>query len=130
MNDKTPYVTADGPSGDSRLSVLGLESGSYESDAGPEHVWVRRASTGETVRARVEGYPADFAFEAGDETGIELVDGVWHALPSVVHTVALRTRIEWWTRNRRTGQLRFLTERHLAPDPADEGNRAQPPQAP
>ena len=130
MNDKNQHVTAVGPSGDSMTSIAGLESGTYESDAGSGHVWVRRDSTGETVRARVEGYPADFAFESGDESGIELVEGVWHALPSVAHTVALRTRIEWWTRNRRTGQLRFLTERHLAPDAADEGNRAQPPQAP
>ena len=130
MNDKNQHVTAVGPSGDSMTSIAGLESGTYESDAGSGHVWVRRDSTGETVRARVEGYPAEFAFESGDETGIELVEGVWHALPSVAHTVALRTRIEWWTQNRRTGQLRFLTERHLATGPVDEYDRAQPQEEP
>ena len=130
MNDEKQHLTNDEPSGDSRLSVRGLESGTYESDAGSGHVWVRRDSTGETVRARVQGYPAGFMFEPGDESGIELIEGVWHALPSVAHTVALRTRVEWWTRNRRTGQLRFLTERHLATDPADGYDRAQPQEEP
>ena len=130
MNKKNQHVTDNGPSVDPRLSVPGLESGTYESDAGSEHVWVRRDRTGETVRARVEGFPADFAFESGDETGIELVDGVWQALPSIAHTVTLRTRVEWWTANRRTGQLRFLTERDLVTDPPDVGNRARSQEEP
>ncbi len=94
-------------------SVAGLESGTYESAADPEHAWMRRDSTGETVRARITAYPRDFVFESGDETGIELVDGQWHALPSVVHTVRLKSRIEWWTRNRSTGDFRFLAEKRL-----------------
>ena len=124
MNNKNRDAAGHGLPGRSESPAPSLESGTYESDAGSEHVWVRRASTGGTVRARVEGYPPDFAFEPGDETGIELVDGVWHTLPSIVRTVRLRTRIEWWTRNHRTGQLRFLTERNLNTDPADTGNRA------
>ena len=98
----------------------GLESGTYESDSGPEHVWVRRDSTGETVRARVEGYPSGHAFELDDETGIELVDGEWRTLPSVVNIVRLRTRIEWWTRNRSTGRLRLLAARELGEDRSAE----------
>lgn len=102
-----------GPSERGEPSVSGLESGTYESDAGPGHVWVKRDTSGETIRARFTGYPPDFAFEAGDETGIELVDGEWHTIPAVVHTVRLDSRIEWWTMNRRTGHFRLLTERVL-----------------
>ena len=94
-------------------SVAGLESGTYESSAGPEHAWVRRDSSGETVRARIAEYPSDFVFEPGDETGIELVDGVWHTLPSVVHMMRLKGRVEWWTRNRITGEFRFLAEKRF-----------------
>ena len=124
MNNEKRSAAGDGLVGRSDSPASKLESGTYESDADSEHVWVRRVSVGEIVRARVESYPPDFAFEPGDETGIELVDGVWHALPSIVRTVRLRTRVEWWTRNHRTGQLRFLTERDLHTDPADRGNRA------
>lgn len=94
-----------------------LETGLYEFADGPDHAWVRLDSTGETVRADITAYPQDFAFEPGDETGVELLDGVWLALPSVVRTVRLNTRIEWWTRNLRTGGLRLLAERIL-----DEGH--------
>lgn len=94
-------------------SVEGLESGTYEADADPDHVWVKRDANGETVRARYAGYPADFVFEPGDTTGIELVDGEWHTIPSVFQTVRLSSRIEWWTINRRTGYFRLLTERVL-----------------
>ena len=83
------------------------------SEAGAESVWVRRDSNGETVRAIREGYPAGFVFEPGDETGIELVDGAWRTIPSIAYTVRLNTRVEWWTRNRSTGGLRFLVERSL-----------------
>ncbi len=95
-------------------SVSGLESGTYESEADSGHVWVRRDSTGETVRARLAGYPPDFTFEPGDETGIEPVDGEWHTIPSVVHSVRLRSRTEWWTINRRTGDFRFLAAQDLS----------------
>ena len=105
MSDKSPHPD-DGE--------LDLESGTYESRADSEHVWVRREINNETVRARIEGYPSGFAFEPGDETGLEMVDGQWHTIPSVAHTVRLNTRIEWWIRNRRTGRLRLLVERHLA----------------
>ena len=93
--------------------VLDLESGTYESHADSEHVWVRRDANDEIVRARLAGYPKDFAFEPGDETGLEMVEGQWHTIPSVVHTVRLRTRVEWWSRNRRTGRLRLMAERDL-----------------
>ena len=102
-----------GPSSSSEPLDLGLESGLYESPADSGQAWVRRDSTGEAVRATITAYPPDFVFEPGDETGIELVDGVWHAIPSVVQTVRLKTRTEWWTRNRRTGDYRLLAERHL-----------------
>ena len=130
MNDKKPDAEGDELPGRPEPPAPGLESGTYESDAGSEHVWVRRVRTGETVRARVEGYPPDFRFEHGDETGIEMVDGVWHALPSIVRTVTLRTRVEWWITNSRTGQLRFLTARDLDTDPAGGGNRAQQQEGP
>ena len=130
MNDKKPDVAGDELRGHSESPAFGLETGTYESDAGSEHAWVHRDRTGETVRARVEGYPGDFAFESGDETGIELVDGVWHALPSIAHTVVLRTRIEWWITNNRTGQLRFLTARNLDTDPAGGGNPVQRQEVP
>ena len=92
---------------------LDLESGTYESHADSEHVWVRRDANDEVVRARLAGYPTDFVFEPGDETGLEIVEGQWYTIPSVVHTVRLLTRAEWWTRNRRTGRLRLLAERDL-----------------
>ena len=130
MSDEMPDAAGVELPGRPEPPAPGLESGTYESDAGSEHVWVRRVGTGETVRARVEGYPSDFAFEPGDETGIELVDGVWHALPSISRTVMLRTRVEWWITNSRTGQLRFLTARDLATDPAGGGNRVQRPKGP
>ena len=118
MTDENLEGLGGGPSSPSEPYVPGLESGLYESDAGPDHAWLRLDSTGETVRARITAYPPDFAFEPGDETGIELVDGVWHALPSVVRTVRLETRIEWWTWNHRNGEYRLLAERRL------DGSRA------
>ena len=93
------------------------ESGTYESNAGAEHVWVRSDRTGEIVKAKHAGYPADFAFEPGDETGLELVEGVWQTIPSVVHTVQLASRTEWWTTNRRTGLFRRLASQSRQ-DPA------------
>ena len=113
MSSETPDDAGVDPSDREDPSVDGLESGTYESDAEPGHVWVRRDSSGETVRARFAGYPEGFAFEPGDETGIELVDGEWHTIPSVVHTVRLSSRIEWWTINRRTGVFRLLTEKSV-----------------
>ena len=130
MNDKKPDAAGDELPGPAEPPAPGLESGTYESGAGSEHVRVRRVRTGETVLARVEGYPEGFAFEHGDETGIELVDGVWHALPSIVRTVRLRTRVEWWITNSRTGQLRFLTARNLDTDPAGGGDRVQRQEGP
>ena len=125
MSDKMPDAA-----GDELPPVPGLESGTFESDAGSGHVWVRRVRTGETVRARVVGYPSDFAFEPGDETGVELVDGVWHALPCITRTVRLRTRVEWWITNSRTGQLRFLTARDVETDPVHGGNPVQRQEVP
>ena len=90
--------------------VGGVELGTYESDAGAGYVRVERDRTGGTVKARYEGYPEGFEFQAGDETGIELVDGEWRTVPSVVHVIQLMRRVEWWTRNRWTGEFRFLTE--------------------
>lgn len=130
MSDKTPESGATGSSGYTDPSVEGLESGVYESDAGEGHVWVRRDSNDDAVRARVTGYPPDFVFEPGDVTGIELVDGEWRTVPSVAHTVRLSTRIEWWTSNRRTGHFKFLAARRLGADPehqaaTSEGGRGQ-----
>ncbi len=102
-------------------SVVGLEAGMYESDADAGHVWVRRDNAGDTVRARYEGYPESFRFEYGDETGIEQVDGAWRTLPAVAHTVRLRSRIEYWTKNRITGRFRFLTEMSLSKDEGEAG---------
>ena len=113
MSRDAPDPAGGGLHGREEPSVAGLESGTYESDADPDHVWVKRDANGETVRARYTGYPADFVFEAGDATGIELVDGEWHTIPSVFETVRLNSRIEWWTMNRRTGYFRLLTERVL-----------------
>ena len=118
MSSETPESEAFGATGYLEPSVAGLESGVYESDAGEGHVWVRRDGNDEIVRARMAGYPPDFVFEPGDETGIELVDGAWHTLPSVAHSVRLSTRIEWWTTNRRTGHFKFLAARRFDADPA------------
>ena len=90
-----------------------VEMAAYVSEANEGSVWVRRDSNGEPVRAKRAGYPADFVFEPGDETGIELVDGVWRTIPEVAYTARLDSRIEWWIRNRNTGRLRFLVERSL-----------------
>ena len=105
MNDTVPGGTGT-DTGDA--AVAKWESGTYESDADTAHVWVRRDLTGETVKAKYEGYPEQFAFEPGDETGLEQVDGVWQTIPSVADTVRLASRIEWWTMNRRTGLFRPL----------------------
>lgn len=125
MSDKTPGSEAAGSSGYQEPSVEGLESGVYESDAGEGYVWVRRDSTDEKVRAKMTGYPPDFDFEPGDETGIELVGGVWHTLPSVAHSVRLSTRIEWWAKNRRTGHLRFLAAHYFGSDPVHQASQPE-----
>ena len=113
MSQEAPGPAGGGLSGREEPPLSGLESGTYQADADPDHVWVKRDANGETVRARYMGYPVDFVFEAGDATGIELVDGVWHTIPSVFHTVRLDSRIEWWTMNHRTGFFRLLAERTL-----------------
>jgi hypothetical protein len=113
MSQEAPGPAGGGLSDREEPSASGRDSGTYEADADPDHVWVKRDANGETIRARFRGYPVDFAFEAGDATGIELVDGEWHTIPSVFHTVRLGSRIEWWTMNRRTGFFRLLSERTL-----------------
>ena len=113
MTDETSGNSASGTSAAAEPPDSGLESGMYESDAGDGHVWVRRESTGEIVRAKLSGYPPGFALEPGDQTALELVDREWHTVPSIAETVILNTRVEWWTRNLRTGRPRFLTEKRL-----------------
>ena len=125
MSDTTPGGAHDEGRG---AEVPDWESGTYESDADTDHVWVRRDSTGKTVKARYAGYPALFAFEPGDETGLEQVGGVWQTIPSVAHTVRLAGRIEWWTVNRRTGLFRLLTSKELqdaAPQRPDSEQEAR-----
>ena len=114
MSDKTPDAAAAEADG---AAMPDWESGTYESDADNGNVWVRRDRTGETVKVRYAGYPAQFAFEPGDETGLEQVEGAWRTIPSVAQTVRLASRIEWWTRNRRTGLFRLLSSQSLQ-DPA------------
>ena len=99
----------------------GVELGTYKSDAGARAVWVERDRTGGTVRARYQGYPEGFQFQPGDETGIELVNGEWQTVPSVVHTIRLRRRVEWWTRNRWSGEFRFLTQMRIDTRPLPHG---------
>lgn len=100
-------------------TVAGLESGIYLSDAGEGQVWVQLDSIGEAVRAVYTGYPPGFVFESGDETSLEFTEGAWHTIPTVAYTVQLASRTEWWTKNRYTGQLRFLTEmRHSRRSPS------------
>ena len=113
MTDETSGISASGARAASDPSDSGLESGVYESDADHGDVWVRRESTGEVVRAKLSGYPPGFALEPGDQTALELVDGVWHTVPSIAETVTLNTRVEWWTSNLRTGRPRFLAEKRL-----------------
>lgn len=110
--------------------VGGVELGTYEADAGSGYVWVERDRTGKNVQARYDGYPEEFEFRPGDETGIELVDGEWRTMPSVVTTIQLWHRVEWWTRNRRTGEFRFLAQMRLEtppppqdPEPFSESQR-------
>lgn len=106
-------------------TVAGLESGIYLSDADEGQVWVRLDSIGEAVRAVRAGYPSGFVFEPGDETSVEFTDGAWHTIPTVAYTVQLASRTEWWTKNRYTGQLRFLTEMgHSASSPSPFANEA------
>lgn len=113
MSNEGQHAATGGSRARSGSPAPGLESGTCESEADSGHVWVRRDITDEIVQARIEGYPTDFTFHPGDETGLEFVGGEWLTIPSVVHTVRLSTRIEWWTRNRRTGRLRLLAERDI-----------------
>ena len=122
MSDGMPGV-ADADRRHTGAVMPDWESGTYESDADTDHVWVRRDSTGKAVKARYAGYPALFTFEPGDETGLEQVDGAWQTIPSVAHTVQLASRIEWWTRNRRTGLFRLLVSKDLQ-DPAHPARAA------
>ena len=113
MSDQHQQAADSGPTRVYQPPDAGVELGTYESDAGAGYVRVERHRTGGTVEARYEGYPEGFEFRPGDETGIEPVDGEWRTVPSVVHTIRLRRRIEWWTRNRWTGEFRLLTEMRL-----------------
>ena len=99
--------------------------GTYKSDAGAGAVWVESDRTGGTVRARYQGYPEGFQFQPGDETGIELANGEWRTVPSVVHTIRLQRRVEWWTRNRWSGEFRFLTQMRIDTRPLPPGRNLQ-----
>ena len=113
MTDETSGISAPGAWAGAEPPDSGLETGMYTSDADDGHVWVRRGSAGEVVRARLSGYPPGFELEPGDRTALELVDGLWHTIPSITETVRLNTRVEWWTQNLRTGRPRFLAEKRL-----------------
>ena len=121
MSDQFQQAADPGPARVYEPPVGGVELGTYLSDAGTGYVRVERDRTGEPVKARYEGYPEGFEFQPGDETGLELVDGEWRTVPSVVDTIRLRRRLEWWTRNRWTGDFRFLTEVRLDTGPLPEG---------
>ena len=90
------------------INAAAVELGSYESDAGEGHVWVRLDSTGETVRAELSGFLPEYRLEPGDEIGAAFVDGAWRTIPNVRYTIRHHDRIEFWTRNRRTGGFRQL----------------------
>ncbi len=130
MSDQHRQTADSGPPRVYEPPAHGVEMGIFQSDAGSGYVLVERLRTGVTVKARYEGYPEGFEFQPGDETAIEWVDGGWRTIPSVVHTIRLKRRIEWWTRNRWTGEFRFLTQMRLdtgapqGPDPVDRSQLA------
>ena len=88
-----------------------VDMGVCESDAGDGYVWVIRDGTGQAVRAKWSGYADDYAFERGEETGLEIVGGEWCTIPVAAHTLRLEDRVEWWAKNRRTGAFRMFARR-------------------
>ena len=92
----------------SPINAAAVELGTYESDAGEGHVWVRIDSTGETVRAALSGFLPEHRLERGDELGAVVVGGAWRTIPTAKYTIRHHDRIEFWTRNRRTGGFRQL----------------------
>lgn len=70
----------------------------------------------------LEHYFANLGVPSPSEAGsIELVNGEWRTVPSVVDTIRLRRRVEWWTRNRWSGEFRFLTQMRIDTRPLPHG---------